>query len=443
MRAAHWVRATAVAAAMAVGLASATPVANAVATDDFYTPPAGFGDTAPGTILRSRPVQTAALSLLPQKVKAWQLLYRTTSRSGDPITTVTTVLRPDGRAPRGLVSYQIAEDASAPQCAPSHAIQAGNPLDGITGNLEILLADSAAGNGFAVSIPDYQGPDSQFGAARQPGYAILDGVRAAEQFAELDLPGAATPVGIWGYSGGSLASGWAAEVQPSYAPELAVTGAAVGGYVTDLSQAALKINGGWASGLVPSVLPGLIRSDPAFAPLLDKYLTPAGKELLARATTQCVSVNVLQFPFRNFDDYLTMPLREVFAQPDIRDALATVNLGQHAPTAPLFVYHAVNDELIPVGGSDRIVPQYCAAGTSVTYVRDLISVHGSLAATGAPAALAWLTKRLTGTPAPAGCSTTTVASTLLTPEALSQVPAFLIAVVKGFLGTPNGLGHQG
>ncbi|ALG13425.1 hypothetical protein AOZ06_47060 [Kibdelosporangium phytohabitans] len=429
-------RAVAVAGAMFVGF-TAVPAVAAPVADDFYTPPTGYGDTAPGTILRSRPVQTAALSLLPQKVKAWQLLYRTTSRSGVPMATVTTVLRPAGGAPRGLVSYQIAQDSSAAHCAPSHAIQAGNPIDGITGNLEILLADAAAGNGFAVSIPDYEGPGSQFGAARQPGYAVLDGVRAAEQFAELGLPGASTPVGIWGYSGGSLASGWAAELQPTYAPELAVRGAAVGGYVTDLAETAVKINGGAASGLLPSVLPGVIRSDPAFGPLQDKYLTPAGRDLLAHSTTQCVAANVLQYPFRNFDQYFTMPIREVFAQPDIREALATLNLGQRTPTAPLFVYHAVNDELVPIASSDQVVPRYCAAGTSVTYVRDLISVHGSLAATGAPAALGWLTEHLTGKPAPAGCSTNTVASTLLTPEALSQVPAFLIGVINGFLNNPS------
>ncbi|RJQ81808.1 lipase [Pseudonocardiaceae bacterium YIM PH 21723] len=411
-------------------MATAAPAA---AEEDFYAPPAGYEQTAPGTILRSRPVTTAVLSTLPQPVQAWQLLYRTTTRTGEPMATVTTVLKPVNKVPRGLVSYQIAEDASAAKCAPSHAIRAGNPLDGPSGNLEIILADAAAGNGFVVSIPDYQGPDSQFGAAKQPGYAILDGARAAEQFTELGL-GADTPVGLWGYSGGSLASGWAAELQPAYAPELNLAGVAVGGYVTDIKGAILRIDGGPGAGLIPSVMPGVLRSDPAFNPIRDKYLTERGTALLAKSTTQCVAVNVARHAFLTMDAYLTMPLAEVVEQPDVRDALATLNLGKAAPTAPMFVYHAVHDELIPVAGPDAVVPGYCAAGTQVTYVRDQISEHGSLAVSGAPAALAFLTRRLHGIPASAGCSTKTVASTLLTPDAAREVPQFLIATVRGVLG---------
>jgi hypothetical protein len=91
--------------------------------DPFYKPPAGYASTAPGTILRSRPVDLAVLGFLPQNVQAWQLLYRTTSYQGKPMATVTTVVRPSGPAPKAVVSYQVAEDASAPQCAPSYALR--------------------------------------------------------------------------------------------------------------------------------------------------------------------------------------------------------------------------------------------------------------------------------------------------------------------------------
>ncbi|WP_067829420.1 lipase family protein [Actinomadura kijaniata] len=403
--------------------------------DAFYTPPAGYEGTAPGTVLRSRRVQTAALSLLPQPVEAWQLLYRTADQHGRPMATVTTVLRPSGGAPKGLVSYQIAQDSSAPHCAPSHAIRLGNPLDGVTGNLEILLADSVVANGFAVSVPDYQGPDSQFGAPKQPGYAILDGVRAAQRFAPLDLPGSRTPVGIWGYSGGSLASGWAAETQPGYAPELNVRGVAVGGFVTDFGQALLKINGGYGGGLIASVLPGVLRSNPDLARIADRYLTPEGRALLARSTTQCVGPNVLRYLFFDADRYLTVPLRTLLDRPEVREALERHDLGKTAPTAPMFVYHAVHDELIPVDGADRAVRGYCARGTKITYTREQVSSHGSLAVTGGPAVLSWLTRRLDGTlPDPAGCSTRTIPSTLLTPEATRDVPHFLLSVVQGMQG---------
>lgn len=41
---------------------------------------------------------------------------------------------------------------------------------------------------------------------------------------------------MWGYSGGSIASTFAAELQASYAPELDFAGAALGGIVPDLTE---------------------------------------------------------------------------------------------------------------------------------------------------------------------------------------------------------------
>lgn len=50
---------------------------------------------------------------------------------------------------------------------------------------------------------------------------------------------------MWGYSGGSLASGWAAGLQPNYAPELGgnLLGAALGGFVTNITATAEATDG--------------------------------------------------------------------------------------------------------------------------------------------------------------------------------------------------------
>src|SRR6201991_4465418 len=67
--------------------------------DPFYDPPAGFQHANPGTVLRSRDVELAFLGLIPQRIKAIQLLYRTTGMPGRPHATATTVLGPAERAP--------------------------------------------------------------------------------------------------------------------------------------------------------------------------------------------------------------------------------------------------------------------------------------------------------------------------------------------------------
>ncbi|MGI8680363.1 MAG: lipase family protein [Jatrophihabitans sp.] len=441
---------TSAAACLALAVSGAAAVAQSPAgaataplpqNDPFYRPTPGFAATPVGTILRSRPVQLAAFAVLPQNVQAWQVLYRSTDYRGQPMASVTTLLKPAGAAPKAVISYQVAEDAAAPQCAPSYTMRPGAAPGEIVNQAELLLIDAAVGQGFAVSVPDYEGFRGDFGAARQPGYAILDGLRAAEHFGPLALPaGNRTPAAVWGYSGGSLASGWAAQVQPSYAPDLNIRGIALGGFVTDLAAALIKINGGFGSGLIASALPGVDRSSPPLAAALAKYLTPAGKAALAKAGTQCEISNLVSYPFTDFSKYLTVPLKTFLTLPTVRAGVAELDLGGSAPAAPLYVYHAVNDELVPIAGTDATVKKYCAAGDSVRYERDLLSEHGSLAVTGAPAALAWLTDRLTGHAAASGCHTSTVLSTALTPGGLTQFPNTVRSILLGLLDLPIGPG---
>jgi hypothetical protein len=426
--------------------ASAARAAAAAATipvpqkDPFYQPPAGYQSKAPGTILRSRPVQVAVFGILPESVQAWQVLFRTTAYNGAPMASVTTLLRPAGRAPRAVVSYQIAEDASAPQCAPSYELRLGINPGASANQAELLLIDALVGEDFAVSIPDYEGFEGDFGAPRQPGYVVLDGLRAAEQFKAIGLPGASTPAAIWGYSGGSLASGWAAQLQPSYAPQLNLRGVAVGGFLADPENTVSAINGGPFAGLLASTIPGVFKTNPSLAATTAKYLTPAGKSALTTGASQCEGQNVPQFAFGNMNNYLTIPLSSFLAIPAVKTALATLNLGSETPRAPLFVYQAVNDEIVPVSGVDAEVASYCAHGDSVTYTRDELSEHVTLAMIGAPDVLSWLVQRLEGGPVPRGCTTSTVPSMDLNWAALVNIPAFLIADILGLLDLPGGGG---
>ncbi len=82
--------------------------------DPFYDPPPGFQHAAPGTVLRSRDVELAFLGLIPQKLAATQLLYRTTDMNGKPDAAATTVIAPAERTPKTVtpvISYQCAIDA--------------------------------------------------------------------------------------------------------------------------------------------------------------------------------------------------------------------------------------------------------------------------------------------------------------------------------------------
>ncbi|RSM71840.1 hypothetical protein DMH04_43025 [Kibdelosporangium aridum] len=423
---------------VAVGTSSAAAAPPPPQNDPFYQPPSGYESTAPGTVLRSRSVSIAAFGALPQKVQAWQLLYRTTDQKNNPQATVTTVLLPWGARPsptRPLLSYQVAEDSAAPQCAISYQLRQGAGNDNIVAQAEILLINAAVQQGWAVSVPDYEGPRSAYVAGRQAGHATLDGIRAAKNFAPLGL-GSQTNIGLWGYSGGALASGWAAELQPNYAPELNIKGIAEGGLPVSPKNVLLGANRGPFAGIAMSGIAGLSHAYPELAEFMGTYLTAEGKAAFAKARTQCNHTNAGEFAFKDLFKYFNIP--DPLSHPVPQQVLAEVTMGQHNPMAPVFVYHSVNDELVPSADTDAVVKKYCAGGSRVTYQRDILSEHIALVITGAPDALNWLKDRLGGQPVSDGCSTKTVVSSIATPKALATFGIVIINNLLALLGKPVG-----
>lgn len=406
--------------------------------DPFYVPDPGYETASPGTILRSRPVRAALYGVVPVRGQAWQVLYRTTNTKGLPQATVTTVLVPHKAAPRGnrpLVSYQPAEDSAAPQCAPSYGLLHRAPVRNPVAQAETLLIGGLLARGYAVSVPDYEGPKAEYGAGRQAGQATLDGIRAALRFSPAGLRGAETPVGMWGYSGGALATGWASELQPTYAPELTLAGVATGGLPVNLERAYYTMNRGPFAGLAVGAITGLSHAYPELDALLDEILTARGRGAIAYAERHCNAEVAARYAFTDVNKLTTLarPLDHPVAQAVLADTVLGKDLPGVAPKAPTYVYHSTNDELVTIREVDALVPRYCATGTPVLYDRDRLSEHISLVVTGAPRALGWLTDRLEGrTPPPAGCQTRTTASTLNSPRSIRELGRFLFGLPVAF-----------
>ncbi|MFC9437371.1 lipase family protein [Nocardia sp. NPDC057030] len=380
--------------------------------DEFYQPPAGFEAAAPGAILRSRPIELVA----PFPAQAWQLLYRTTDVFEQPDVTVTTVFLPHNVRPdRPLVSLQMFEDASGPQCVPSYGLQAGaqSSLE-TTGQLKDL--QTMLQNGWVVSVPDFGGRSGHFPVAQEPGFMALDGIRAATRFAPLGL-GAENRVGLYGYSGGGFATGWTVELQPSYAPELNLTGAAYGGPGADINAALFTTNGGPFSAIVGSGLSSYYATYPEVKASMLPHLTAEGAAVMDQIQTQCLSTTLAQQFFGDWKRYFDIPLDQVLALPPLAEVINKARLGTRAPSAPLYVFQAVQDEVIPVGSTDRMVEELCARGARVTYIREEMAEHMSTIFSASPGAFSWLGERVNSdAPVPAGCSTTTVQSQFLTPK---------------------------
>ena len=184
------------------------------------------------------------------------------------MATIIVPLTPAATSPRPLLSYQVAEDADSETCAPSYEARRGLET-------EAVAWPSLLSQGWAVVVPDHEGLDSEFAAGVQEGHAVLDGIRAAENFAPAGLDGAKTPVGMWGYSGGGQATSWAAELQPTYAPKLHIVGATYGGTAANVKTVWDHLNG-LDTSLDLAAAVGVSRAYPNLIDL-SAILNPAGE----------------------------------------------------------------------------------------------------------------------------------------------------------------------
>lgn len=410
----------------------------------FYSPPPEIvAGKQPGQIIAAREVHLAFYSVIPLNIDAWQLSYRSTNTRDEPIAAVTTVMKPrgdDGGRPRPLLSYQFPEDANAQYCAPSYSLQQASIPGNISGQFDIpfefLLAPlTALAAGWAVAMPDHEGPNSAFAAGPLAARIVLDGIRATESFAPMGLT-PDTEVGLAGYSGGAIATGHAAEQHGSYAPELNIVGAAEGGVPADLKAMINLSNNNLGSGLILSGILGVAREYPQLAAYLDQRMNGFGKAIAPIKNSLCLYSAAI-FPFMNNKGLIDSP-GDPLDDPVPAAVLDTIRMGHAVPDVPMFIYQANPDWIAPVGPVNALVDTYCADPRArVQYVRDHFSEHISLEIIGIPRALLWLADRFAGLPAD-GCGTHDEGSMALDPRTWPQWLQTAGTILAGVFQQPIG-----
>lgn len=395
-------RAALTALAATVGLAVPTGASAAIspANDPFYKAPADLASLAPGDVIRSRTTRVQPLPGLKLSYKTYQVLYRTTDTQDAPVATVATIMLPL-KAPktgRKLVSYQTAYDGLAAKCQPSYTMQTGKDPQG---SAEILQMIAALSKGWTVVTADYEGPNNTWIAGKMAGQGVLDGIRAAEGFAPAGLDqGAATKVGLLGYSGGGHATAWANELAGTYAPELQIVGASQGGVPADPALLLGSLDGGPLAGVLLAAIVGLKEAYPNID--FDQYLNAKGRAAFVKLRRECIGEFAAQFPGAKVADYSTVP--NILAVPEIK-AIADANtLGQHVPAAPTLMYHAFKDELVGYPGAYNLSQRYCQMGAQLQFIRSNSGEHASLAVSFAGRAIAYLSQRFSGAPAANTCA---------------------------------------
>lgn len=336
--------------------------------DPFYAAPANIASYQPGQVVDSRQIPTVKLLGLPMPVQAWQISYRTNDSNDQPELAVTTLVVPDtpwtGSGARPVVSLQAAEDSLGTTCAPSYQIATGQADEEAALGIEHLTAN------WALALPDFEGPKSVFMAGPQAGHAVLDGIRAVRNF-DTDGIGTANPWALDGYSGGAEATGWAAQLQPSYAPDLSLVGAAIGGTPADPTAVARYMDGGAFAGFEFAAAYGIATEFPQAG--IQGLLNARGQQDFAQVNGECELTILGQYAFRSLNQDTTVS--DPLSVPSVAAALQLNTLGAAAPSTPVYDYHADTDEIVPVTQDNTLVQNWCAKGGTVQKVRDLIGEH--------------------------------------------------------------------
>lgn len=413
--------------------------------DPFYDPPAGFASQAPGTVLRTRQVVTSFLGLIPDPVEAWQLLYRTTAINGSAIATATTVFKPVNAMTDRFVSFHTAYDGAAQSgiCDPSYNYELGSPQVDLISSIEYLLLQAFIMDGYIVSSPDYEGPDSAFGAGRLEGMAVLDSMRAVSNFKDtLGLSTSTPKIVGYGYSGGAIATGWAASLHSNYASELNVLGWAQGGTPANLTGTAVYLEGTLFAGFVPQALVGLSTPSAYGAqlnPVIESIITPLGQSILDTSKQICGAENLLTFEFGRIESTSVQKLGDqIYYQPSVAAVLEQTTMGINAneiPTAPIYMYHATQDEIIPYANATTLDADWCGYGANVQFVTVANGGHASTEILGFPGAYNFVNAAFAGNVSK-GCSQSTILDSTLDPVALgAELEPVLIQLLNALAVT--------
>jgi hypothetical protein len=377
--------------------ATAEPIYPLPDPDPFYAAPADLAAHQPGDVLGMRAQPPVAVF---PGATVTLVQFRSTNSHGAPIAATTTVITPIGHRPDApLLSYQHFINALGTECGVSHQLYGADAnLLATTSMLNAVLAQ-----GWSIALPDHLGPYFAFGAARLGGQVVLDGIRAVKQLPDLTLQH--SRVVLAGYSGGGMATAWAAAMQPSYAPELELAGAAIGGAPMNMVTMAEAV--GWdphpAFGLAMAAAIGLEREYPQRLPI-SLYLNERGLAVRDAMANSCTGAILTAGADGSAHDYTTSGATTV-DMGEGRAVLAenSLELYDGVPAIPVFEWHSPDDPLIPVAAIDNTDRRWCAAGVRVQTLRVAAPEHLSGAVVGAPEVLMWLNARVRGEPAPATC----------------------------------------
>lgn len=404
-------------------------VSRGVTIPDFYDPPAEL-PSANGAVIRHEPLPLGlslpGLDGRPMPGTATRLMYRSTDSGGQAVAVTGAYIEPSagwkGPGPRPLVALASGTVGQGDQCAPSLSLQ--HPLaltpETVSVGYETLAIYRLLSAGIAVVVTDYVGLGTTdrlhtYVNRLDQGHALLDAARAAHR-----LPGASiTPdsrTGLYGYSQGGGASASAAELQPSYAPDVKLAGTYAGAPPADLTATMKGIDGSALAGALAWSINGFAQADADLRDVVEANINDAGRAALKDASTMCVGDAIFGYGFTRSSKWTTggKSLGDVIAaEPKAQAALDRQRIGTLKPTGPVRLATGVQDDIVPHAQARQLAVDWCRKGADVTYDAivlpnlgdKLLTNHLVPLITDQGDAISWMTDRLSGRGTSSNCWT--------------------------------------
>jgi triacylglycerol lipase len=390
---------------------------------DFYVPPQPLPPGQPGDVLRTEPSRIPAAIHFPDALAAaaTRIMYRSTNARGNPIPVTGTYIEPtdpwNGPGPRPLISFAVGTHGQGDQCAPSRLLNEylyqNRVLDTFL-EYELVIIQRLIKRGWAVVVTDYDGlgtPGVHTYVNRlASGHAVLDAARAARLLPGTDID-PTSPVALWGYSQGGAATASAAELAPTYAPELPIVGTYAGAPPADLSGLLPFLDGSAGAGILGYVINSAIASYPDVAHKIHHALTPDGEDLIAKTQNQCLGETIANFMFRHVQRYLAVDAAAAVHEEPFKTLFEQQRIGRREPVAPVLIVSNRYDPLVPYAQAAQLGRDWCDLGADVEFFTNeqpplfnkLIVNHAFPIVVDAHRALEWVADRFAGTPSTPNC----------------------------------------
>ncbi|GAA5049602.1 lipase family protein [Nocardia callitridis] len=365
--------------------------------------PSGLANYADGAVIETRDVTATTAPLMLQPIRqALQLKYRTTdAHDGASFATATLIVPAaswSGPGARPVVVNNLPIDALGRTCTPGYTFAHGyNPDSSLT---DYIPPTTQLGllRGYAVLIPDHEGPRMAYAEPYVAGHAVLDSIRAVRGLLPEEF--GASSYGMTGYSGGAIATNGAVKLIGSYAPELAplIVGAAVGGVPADFELLTHSMNANLASAVFMAATFGIGRERPEILGQMNnlaQWIATSPARNLCGNTFGLAGVLMLPIDVAaNAPDPLNSPVAE--------DIYHVTKMAGMKSATPLYIYNGEQEFWIPAAGARGLYHEQCELGVPSVY-RSVPGEHLIAGGLGYPEAMTWLDQRLQGVPAPNEC----------------------------------------